>query len=247
MQGEMPKRRGHLPSRPSILDTLVGRGLPERMRSASVALLGVTAAISMAFVAVIAHQGWSVFPLGPIPGLPAGPQGVGEGTALGPGPGAGPAQVRPATLAESPSVAQAAPAARPGARRAGGTISGSQALALAPAGQPPAGEPSPAGTEPAPPAGTGAPASQPGSAGSSPTTASPGPRSSEPGRSTAAVKQQEADQEREEEEAAQAGSGQPPEASSENAQQVADEEAEEAASAPSWSGSHGHGWGHHHG
>ncbi len=240
----MPKRRGYLPSRLSILEHVAGRGLPERMRSASVALLGVTAAISMAFVAVIAQQGWTVFPLGPIPGLPAGAQGVGEGTALGSGSGAGAgrAQARPATLVEPPFVARAPRAPRPATGRPGGAISGSQALALAPA-ESPASEPGSAGAEPAPPTGTGTPAQQPSSAGSSPTTASPG----ESGRTTAAVKQQEADQEREEEEAAQAESGQPSSAPPENSQQVADEEAEEAASAPPWGEGHGHGWGHHHG
>jgi hypothetical protein len=164
---------------------LAGQGLPERMRTATVALLGVTAAISMAFVAVIAQQGWSVFPLGPIPGLSAGPQALSDGTAVSTGEGkpvasagGGPGLVAAAELTAGSQDAQPgrAPAQPPA-----GKLSGSRPLAQqAPVGEPPSTPPSSGGETPGTP--TTPPASQPVSAGANPPAST-----SEPGKGTAAV------------------------------------------------------------
>lgn len=53
-------------SRPSVF----GSGLPERLRSTSLALLGLTAAAGLGLVAFALHQGWPVAPDLPIPGVP---------------------------------------------------------------------------------------------------------------------------------------------------------------------------------
>src|SRR6476659_8832425 len=59
--------------------SLAGNTLEARMRSATFALLGITAALCLGFVAVLSSQGWSVFSLGPLPAGP-GPQTIGAAT-----------------------------------------------------------------------------------------------------------------------------------------------------------------------
>jgi hypothetical protein len=183
MHRQMLKRCAQLFSGLGIGHSLVGQGLPERMRTATVALLGVIAAISMTFVAVIAHQGWSVLSLGPIPGPSAGPQAIGDGTALSTGEGGTAASTggRPAIVATAELTAGsqgAQPGRAPAQPHPAGKLAGSQPLAgQSPAGETP-GAPPASGEEPPSP-----PTTQPIPAGSNPTP----PSTSQPGKGTAAV------------------------------------------------------------
>lgn len=72
------KRRQRLPSvsRPSVL----GDGLLERARATSLGLLGITAAVGLAIVALVFNQGWPLVAGGPVPPLPPRHQGLGEAT-----------------------------------------------------------------------------------------------------------------------------------------------------------------------
>jgi hypothetical protein len=63
-------------AKPSVL----GNGLLERARSTSLALLGLTAAVGLAMVALALNQGWPLIAGGPIPQIPPRHQGVGEAT-----------------------------------------------------------------------------------------------------------------------------------------------------------------------
>ncbi|HEU4907088.1 MAG TPA: hypothetical protein VFT19_13390 [Solirubrobacterales bacterium] len=67
------KPRLRIPARPSVL----GSGLLERARSTTFALLGVTAAVGLAIVALALNQSWPVVPGSPIPGIPRGDEEVG--------------------------------------------------------------------------------------------------------------------------------------------------------------------------
>ncbi len=68
--------RCDLPSGQSVL----GDGLLERTRSTSLALLGPTAAIGLAMVALALNQGWPLIAGAPIPGFGSGHQAVGDAT-----------------------------------------------------------------------------------------------------------------------------------------------------------------------
>lgn len=239
----MLERCGQLLSRLRTIPNLAGRGLPERMRTATVALLGVTAAISMAFVLVIAGQGWSVFPLGPIPGPGAGKQAVGAATALGgEAGGAEPVADQPelAVAAAVPAVVQPAQAGPAGSAGPGGTLSGSHAVAVPAQGGAPQGAPPAPGGESSPSGGETPPASQPVSTGATPSP----PASTESGKGTAVVGEEAGKgngkghgQNGQGEESASASPA-PTEAAPE-------EEAEEPEEEESgwW---HGHGYGHRH-
>lgn len=67
------KPRLRTPARPSVL----GSGLLERARSTTFALLGVTAAVGLAIVALALNQSWPVVAGSPIPGASTGDEGVG--------------------------------------------------------------------------------------------------------------------------------------------------------------------------
>ena len=58
--------------------SVLGNGLLERTRSTSLALLGFTAAIGLAMVALALNQGWPLIAGAPIPGLGGGHQAVGD-------------------------------------------------------------------------------------------------------------------------------------------------------------------------
>lgn len=60
--------------------SVLGRGLLERARSTSLALLGVTTAVGLAIVALALNQGWPVVPGSSIPLIPPRHQAVGEAT-----------------------------------------------------------------------------------------------------------------------------------------------------------------------
>ncbi len=92
----MSSRIGQWLSRLARRRSLAGDGLPERMRSTTFALLGITAATGLGLVAVFSQQEWPLLPPGPLPVAPAGPTTVGD-----------------AAIAAGPSVAEEGSAQRP--------------------------------------------------------------------------------------------------------------------------------------
>jgi hypothetical protein len=72
-------RRGQPGRRHPARLSLLGDGLLERVRSTSLALLGLSTAIGLGLVAVALQQGWPVSPNLPIPNLPAKNGNVGDG------------------------------------------------------------------------------------------------------------------------------------------------------------------------
>jgi hypothetical protein len=231
----MLQRCAQLFSRLGIGSRLAGQGLPERMRTATVALLGVTAAVSMAFVAVIAQQGWTVLSLGPIPAPFVGPQAVGDGTAVSVGEGGSvaPTGGQPGLVATAELTA-GSQGAQPG-----------RAPAQPPAATAPSGSSHPVS---APPQGSepqGAPPSEDG-AGEAPPASQPGspaaPPSSGGGKGTAGVGGEEEGGEVEGE--PEVSNPQPP--VKVPPEEVDEEEEEEDDDFGSWWDDHGHGHGHGH-
>jgi hypothetical protein len=151
--------------------SLAGHTLQARMRNATLAYLGVIAAISLGFVAVLANQSWSVLSLGPIPAAP-GPQAVGDATALFTGGG----EAGEDEFASSPAQSSFAGAASQaevefaGSHSVGSVLAGSN---TAEGGQAQIAPVSPGGK------GTPPPVSEP-VPGSSPPTSQPGPIASNP-------------------------------------------------------------------
>ena len=90
--------------RPSLLVRLLGAGMLERARATSLALLGATAAVGLAIVALALNQGWPLLEGSAIPAAPR--QDVGRASVV--------ARPAPAVLARIPPP----PPTRPG-RRAG--------------------------------------------------------------------------------------------------------------------------------
>ena len=68
-----PGQQPRATRRPSIL----GNGLLERMRSTSLALLGFTAAVGLAMMALALNQDWPLVESGPIPGVVGKREAVG--------------------------------------------------------------------------------------------------------------------------------------------------------------------------
>jgi hypothetical protein len=62
--------------------SLAGRGLIDRMRTTTFALLGTTAAAGLGMVAIFSQQGWPILSPSPIPNVPAGRQAVHDALAL---------------------------------------------------------------------------------------------------------------------------------------------------------------------
>jgi hypothetical protein len=60
--------------------SVLGEGLLERARSTSLALLGLTAAVGLAMVALALNQGWPLIAGAPIPGFGGKQQAVGDAT-----------------------------------------------------------------------------------------------------------------------------------------------------------------------
>ncbi|HET8565438.1 MAG TPA: hypothetical protein VFL77_03090 [Solirubrobacterales bacterium] len=58
------------------LPSFAGNGLPERMRSTAVALLGMTAAAGLALVALFVQPGWPLLEPAPLPSAPSSGQSV---------------------------------------------------------------------------------------------------------------------------------------------------------------------------
>jgi len=233
----MLKRCAQLLSRLPVGRSLAGQGLPERIRTATVGLLGVTAAVSMAFVAVIAHQGWTVLSLGPIPAPFVGAQEVGDGTALstGEGGGAAPTGGQPAVVATAKLTAgsQGAQPGRAPAQPPGGSLAESQPLAQQGQGAEAPGASPGGGGGGAP----GAPPEQPSSQPGSPAT----PPSGGGEKGTAGVGGQEEGGEEVEE----SPTAQPVPVETPPPEEV--EEPEEESPGSWWEEhGHGHGYGHHH-
>src|ERR1043165_3402132 len=69
------RRHVHLPS--LRLSSLAGQGMTERIRSTGFALLGLTAAASLALVAIFALPGYSLLAPAPLPDGPTATQSIG--------------------------------------------------------------------------------------------------------------------------------------------------------------------------
>jgi hypothetical protein len=69
--------------------SVLGNGLLERTRSTTLALLGLTAAIGLAMVALALNQGWPLIEGAPIPGLGGGHEAVGGASVAAPATGRG--------------------------------------------------------------------------------------------------------------------------------------------------------------
>ncbi len=67
------------------LPSLTGTGLPERMRSTAFALLGLTAAVGLALVALFAQPGFPLLEPAPLPSEPSARDAVAEAVRLRPG------------------------------------------------------------------------------------------------------------------------------------------------------------------
>lgn len=73
-------KRGQLRPHSAVKASVLGGGLLERARSTSLALLGMTAAVGLAMVALALNQGWPLIAGAPIPGLGNTHQAVGDAT-----------------------------------------------------------------------------------------------------------------------------------------------------------------------
>ncbi|HMJ73256.1 MAG TPA: hypothetical protein VK471_07845 [Solirubrobacterales bacterium] len=149
--------------------SVLGDGLLERTRSTSLALLGVTAAIGLAMVALALNQDWPLIAGAPIPGVESKHQAVGDATVAATARGQGRSTTSGATNQASPGVSSGKPGPRPSRTTA---LVGSQTPQTAglvaahptprdPAGGSPASGPIP---DPAPVAQQPAPAPEPAAA-----------------------------------------------------------------------------------
>jgi hypothetical protein len=170
--------------------SVLGDGLLERTRSTMLALLGATAAIGLAMIALALNQGWPLIAGAPIPDFGSGHQAVGKAAVVAKAKARGSRQaISAATRQTSPGASSGKPRPHSGVTVA---LSGSQApqaaglVASHPTPASPAGEaipdPTPVAQQPAPavaPAPTPAPAAVPVSSSnpSPPSTASETPES----------------------------------------------------------------------
>src|SRR4051812_15878922 len=127
------------------LPSFAGEGLPERMRSISFALLGLTAAAGLALVAIFAQPGSTLLAPAPLPDQPSADQSVAEAKklTLAPRPGALLA-AHPARSqrARADATVQAPSPGPSGASAGGGEAAAPPAAVDVPA---PAGAPEPSG------------------------------------------------------------------------------------------------------
>lgn len=77
-------KSGHRSLRSALRTNVLGDGLLERTRSTSLALLGLTAAIGLAMVALALNQGWPLIAGVPIPGFEREHRGVGKAIVAAP-------------------------------------------------------------------------------------------------------------------------------------------------------------------
>jgi hypothetical protein len=172
-------KRRQRPLRP-VRASVLGDGLLERTRSTSLALLGLTAAVGLAMVALALNQGWPLIAGAPIPGFGSERQAVGDAAVAATARAQRGRSATPgATSQTSPRVSSSEPRPRPSGAAA---LAGSRApqtaglvvahpTALSPAGGSPPSDaipdPAPVVEQPAP-----APAAVPAS---SSTSSSQGP------------------------------------------------------------------------
>lgn len=118
-------KQGQRSLRSAIRTSVLGDGLLERTRSTSLALLGLTAAIGLAMVALAVNQDWPLIAGAPIPGLENERQAVGDATV------AATARTQGGRLAIAAATSQASPGLSSGKSRPrpGGTaaLAGSRA------------------------------------------------------------------------------------------------------------------------
>jgi hypothetical protein len=173
MQLQMDTSRGHSSRRSLALSSVIGRGMPERIRNVGFAILGLTAAAGLALVAVFAQMSFPVLSPAPLPDVPSKSSSVSKAVSLkGSSAKLGLAEARGVRVAADPAAARneasgGAPA-RGETRVAGpadpvsSAVSGNSAGSSEPGGaSPPAAEPAPA---PAPEAPAAAPVETPVSA-----------------------------------------------------------------------------------
>jgi hypothetical protein len=110
--------RGQRRLRTTVRPSLFGAGLLERARATSLALLGATAAVGLAIVAIALNQGWPLIAGSAIPRPPPQHQGLG-GAAVASRPGAGHSAPRGAGVQAGSSRRRAGPARHAGAVGAG--------------------------------------------------------------------------------------------------------------------------------
>jgi hypothetical protein len=149
-------KRGQRQPRSTARARILGDGLLERARSTSLALLGVTAAVGLAMVALALNQGWPLIAGAPIPGFGDEHQAVGDATvaAEAQAPGRLGRAIQASGGRQSPKAASTRPprkgaGATPGL--AGSRSPGSEATLVShstPAGSP--GDSSPGSEAPAP-------------------------------------------------------------------------------------------------
>lgn len=109
------------PKKPSLL----GGGLLERARSTTLALLGMTAAVGLAMVALALNQSWPLVAGSPIPGAPSQQEAVGEATVA--------AQANANTPGLGLADAAVAPRSDPRRPAGGGDTGGARAPEVGPA------------------------------------------------------------------------------------------------------------------
>jgi hypothetical protein len=80
---DQPSAKGPLQS---LAESVLGRGMLERARKLSLALLGATAALGLSMLALIFNQGWPLVAGGPLPPLPPRHQEVAKAQIAAPAP-----------------------------------------------------------------------------------------------------------------------------------------------------------------
>jgi hypothetical protein len=98
-------------SRPGARFSLLGDGLLERTRSTMLALLGLTAAVGLALIAIVMQGDWPLIAGSPVPRAPVVHESVGDATALG-------AEVSGGTARQGPASRPRTAAARSGQAQA---------------------------------------------------------------------------------------------------------------------------------
>jgi len=142
----------------SLLSNLVGKGMPERIRSIGFACLGLTAAAGLAVVAVFAQMGFPLLAPAPLPGAPTAQNSVARAVRLGhDSPVAAIALAQSAPASPGGASSRSAFKAAPHGERGSGAVD----ITAIPVSTPPRGD-SPGASEPSPaPAPEASPAPAP--------------------------------------------------------------------------------------
>jgi hypothetical protein len=185
MDAQVPYKRGQRRLRSAARASLLGDGLLVRARSTSLALLGITASVGLAMVALALNQSWPLIAGSSIPDVPPRHQGIGKATIVAaPSPG----DLENMSPADRPRRSDATEAPghhdRNGAPAVAPEPAGSAELVVAPSdptgspGGPPQRSPEPA--RPPEPQPQQAAAVQPAPAPSPPSPPAPTPEPVEP-------------------------------------------------------------------